>query len=605
MLCVVALVLCGGAAWAQVPVAAAAPGLAQVPAPVPAQTSASTPAGVQIGLEGVDLVDFLRFMGQLLGASPVFREDQIPAAKVTILSQQALSLTEARELFAMVLQAAGLQVLRRGEVPYVLPVTTGAPRPRPGQAPVGLAPGSPIAPPPPAVSLPPDAHVLVRTLSPLAASRSLGVLTAVLDRLRSDQGQVAGASAARSVLVADTPARVAQLRPVLEALAEAAEASAKAAGGSGLSPETGPFQAEIIPLHRAQARLTAKKFDMYAKGQRGPAALVLPLEWSNSLLLAGDAAPLVSARRFVAQLDDGGAEAPALRAFRTRFIRPEVLAEAMTALLAAENKAAPEGAAAGLGEARVRVDAEGGAVLVLAEAGVMARLERLAEDLDQPRLRVYIEALAVVLPPALERELTVLPPPADAALGVRTPSGAGRAFALARIGSMAAVRGRAAEAPQYGLDSLVALLGQEADVRVLALSRLAVQDGGEAKVSDVPVGQSAGGRVRMTLSPRVERATGLVEVTLSAEELALPGQVRSVSAQLAEGQVLLLLGGEALAEKNGRQDAGRTSVFSPPPQAVGPGRLCIVLSARVVRPAKTAQMSVPPPAQAGGVLANP
>jgi hypothetical protein len=96
-----------------------------------------------------------------------------------------------------------------------------------------------------------------------------------------------------------------------------------------------------------------------------------------------------------------------------------------------------------------------------------------------------------------------------------------------------------------------------------------------------------------------------VEVALSAEDLALPGQVQSVSAQLAEGQVLLLLGGEALSEKHGRQDAARSSIFSPPPQAVGPGRLCIVLSARVVRPAKTAQMSVPPPAQAGGVLANP
>jgi hypothetical protein len=601
MLCVAALLLlCGGRAWAQAP---AAPVAAQAPVPAPASAAVSVPSGVQIAMDAVELVDFLRFMGQLLGAAPVFREDQIPAAKVTIVSQQALSPAEARELFAAVLQAAGLQVSRRGEVPYVLPATTGAPRPRPGQPPLG--PAGPFAPAPPAVPLSPDAHILVRTLSPLAASRSLGVLAAVLDRLRSDQGQVAGAPAARSVLVADAPARVALLRPVLEALAEAAEASARAAGGVGLSPETGPFQAEILPLHRAQARLAARKFDMYAKGQRGAAALVLPLEWSNSLLLAGDAAPLVLARRFVAQLDDGGAEVPALRAFRTRFIRPELLAEAMTALLAAEKKAAPEGAGAGLGEARVRVDAEGGAVLVLAEPGVMARLERLAEDLDQPRLRVYIEALAVLLPPALERELTVLPPPADGALGIRTPSGAGRAFALARIGSVAALRGRAAEAPQYGLDSLAVLLGQEADVRVLALSRLAVQDGGEARVSDVPAGQSLGGRVRMTLSPRVERGTGLVQVTLSAEDLALPGQVRSATAQLAEGQVLLLLGGEALSETSPRQEAARSSLFSPPPQAVGPGRLCVVLSARVVRPAKTAPMPVSPPAQAGGGLTNP
>ncbi len=634
-LLVLACVLRFGVFSAQAQNLAQAPAQGSAPAPTSPNTSANTlapsPAGVQIALEGAGLADFLRFMGQFLGQPPVFREDQIPQAKVTILARRTLAPAELRELFDLVLQAAGLQAARRGEVLYVLPAST---------APAASAPKTATAPPvfgarrPPGPLLPPDAHILARVLSARVAPGTVDSLVEVFDSLRTDRGQALGSHGVRAVLVADGPARMAQLSPVLEAVAVAADSlaadSLAEAGQDGL-------RAEVVPLRRTSSRLALKKMEMQLRGQSGPVPMAIPLvvslDWSNSLLLAGDAQGLAQARRLAAQLDDAGREAPALRAFRTRHIRPEKLAEAITALLGAgalpEATALPEagsaGEAQGFGQVRVRVDAEAGAVLVLAYPEIMARLERLAEDLDQPRPRVYIEALVAELPPELERELSVLPlPSASAVLSapavpsvptvpsvpvgaqasgpvVVNPAGQGRPFALAEVGGAAVFRGRAAEAPQYGLDSLAALIGADGRARVLAQPRVAVPDGGEARVSDGPGAQVQTGRLRMTLSPRVGQGTGRVEVTVSVQDAQHPGQTQSATALLGEGQVLLLLGGGALPGKPTRPDSGWT-LFSPgASQGKGPARLGIVLSARVVRPARPG----PPPAPASPATVAP
>lgn len=595
----------------------------------PASSSAPSPAGVQIALEGAGLADFLRFMGQFLGQPPVFREDQIPQAKVTILARRALAPAELRELFDLVLQAAGLQAARRGEVLYVLPApTSSAPTfstPRPSAAPSALvarrAPGPP---------LPPDAHILARVLSARATPGTVNSLVEAFDGLRTDRGQVLGSHGVRAVLLADGQARVAQLSPVLEAVATTADslaADSLAADFLGGAGQDG-LRAEVLPLRRTSSRLAVKKIEMQLRGQPGPAApavpLVISLDWSNSLLLAGDAQGLAQARRLAAQLDDAGREAPALRAFRTRHIRPEKLAEAIAALpgAGAQPEAAAGGEAQGFGQVRVRVDAEAGAVLVLASPEVMARLERLAEDLDQPRPRVYIEALVAELPPELERELSVLalPPAPSVPMGAQAsapvvvnPAGQGRPFALAEIGGAAVFRGRAAEAPQYGLDSLAALIGADGRARVLAQPRVAVPDGGEARVSDGPGAQVQAGRLRMTLSPRVEQGTGRVEVTVSVQDAQYPGQTQSATALLGEGQVLLLLSGVALPVKPARSESTRSesgwTLFSPgASQGKSPGRLGIVLSARVVRPARPGPSAPASPASvapARGVSANP
>lgn len=512
-----------------------------------AASQATPSAGVQVGLEGARLVDFIRFLGQFLGGPPVLREDQIPPVQVSVAAPEPMGEGEVRELLELVLRPAGLEAVRRGGVAYVLPAVPGAP-----------------APP-----LPPGSQILAWRLPASASPARAQALAGVLERLRSDRGQVLASG--RLVVLADEAARVARLRPVLQAL-------------SALPQEQAP---EIVPLARAQARQAARALEMQT---RGVALSVLPLEWSNSLLLAGTPEALERARALVAQADGAGPEAPVLKAYRTRHMRPDRLLEALREKLGLEadtNRAdAPRADAP-----RLSLDEGGQAVLALASPEALARLDRLVEGLDQPRPRVYIEALVAELSPAALAQLALA--------GARSvdpgprPGQAGSG----QIGSGVLLQGRAVDAAQLGMEALAALLAREEGVRVLSVPRLAVFSGAEARVSGgqsgAPNGGGAGGeaqgsaaeRFRLALTPRLEPGQGgaagrvLLRVRLEDCQDSAQGRALDVEAALAEGQVLLVGGQPAQG-----QDGG-WAIFSAPRRAEGAGRLVVLASARVVRPA--------------------
>lgn len=523
-----------------------------LPARAPGQTSAqaaspaASPAGVQVGLEGARLVDFIRFLGQFLGGAPVLREDQIPPVDVSVVAPEPMAEGELGELLELVLRPAGLEAVRRGGVPYVLPA------PSAGQ----LSPGGPRH------HLPPHTQILAWRLPALASPGRAQAVAGVLESLRSDRGRVL--SSGRLIVLADEAPRVARLRPVLQAL-------------SALPPDHSP---EIVPLVRAQARQAARALEMQT---RGAALTVLPLEWSNSLLLAGAPEALARARSLLAQADGAGPEAPVLKAYRTRHMRPDKLLEALREKLGAGTEAPPAEAP------RLSLDQDGQAVLALASPEALARLDRLVEDLDQPRPRVYIEALvAEFTPEALALLALTGEPPAD-----RNGPGAADGF---RVGSALVLRGRAVDAAQLGMEGLAALWSREPGVRVLSVPRLAVLEGAEARVSGGQFGAEAPGqadaeRFRLTLSPRLEPGqagvAGRVLLRVGLAEGQADGQAngqdagrsKNFEATLSEGQVLLV-GGPAREAQAG---AG-WSVFAAPRRDEGPGRLVVVASARVVRP---------------------
>ena len=72
-----------------------------------------------------------------------------------------------------------------------------------------------------------------------------------------------------------------------------------------------------------------------------------------------------------------------------------------------------------------------------------------------------------------------------------------------------------------------------------------------------------------------------MSVRVGLDDARAPGRPQAAEAQLSEGALLLLVAGEAAsgdAEKPG------WPLFSPGQKAqAGPGRLCIILTARVVR----------------------
>lgn len=536
---IVAVLLAGGlCAQAQTYVAPPAP--ASQP---PAQSV--TQSGVQVGLEGARLVDFIRFLGQFLGGPPVLREDQIPPLSVSVVAPEPMAEAEVRELLGLVLRPAGLEVALRGGVFYVLPAPLAPPALSTSPTASPLPTGGPRPP------LPPGAQILAWRLPSSASAARAQALAGVLESLRSDRGQALASG--RLVVLADEAARVERLRPILQSL-------------SALPPEQSP---EIIPLVRVKARQAARALDMQTKGA---ALTVLPLEWSNSLLLAGTPEALERARALVAQSDGAGPEAPVLKAYRTRHVRPDKVLEAL------REKLGSLGAfGAGADAPRLSLDPDGQAVLALASPEALAHVDRLVEALDQPRPRVYIEALVAEFSPEALEKLAL--------------SGAqGADGSQARVGAGVVLRGSAVDAAQIGMEALSALWAREEGVRVLSVPRLAVFAGAEAAVSGGQMGadaqgQSSGERFRLLMTPWLEPgqagAAGRVRLRAELADGLEPGQGRAVhvEAALAEGQVLLLGAQGAQA-----QDKGGWTLFSGPRKAEGPGRLVVVISARVVRP---------------------
>lgn len=522
--------------------------LAQTPA------QATVQEGVQVGLEGARLVDFIRFLGQFLGGPPVLREDQVPPVLVSVVSPQPMAEGEVRELLGLVLRPVGLEAVQRGGVSYVLPAVSAGPG-QPGQS------GAP---------LPPDVRILAWRLAAGAGPGRAQALAAVLESLRSDRGQVLWSG--RLIVLADEAARVARLRPVLQTL-------------SALPPDQAP---EIVPLVRAQARQAARALTMQMSTQHVSALTVLPLDWSNSLLLAGTPQALEQARALAAQADGAGPEAPVLRAYRTRHVRPDRLLEALREKLA---EGAPDPRA---DMPRLRLDEGGQAVLALASPEALARLDRLVEALDQPRPRVYIEALVAELSPEASATLS-LASARDADPG---PAQAGR------VGTGVLLQGRVVDAAQLGMEALAALLGREEGVRVLSVPRLAVFAGAEAKVSGGAGAEGQGGaeRFRLALTPRLEPgqggAAGRVLLRVVLEDGHDAGRSRSVEAALSEGEVLLVGGLAAAAQPGG------WAVLSAPRKGEEPWRLVVVASARVVRPAAPGRGAGPSGRTAAGANAE-
>jgi len=545
-----------------------------------AQAAPASQAGgdtLRASLENAAFKDFLLFMGQCTGLRPVFREDQLPLASVSLVCRQGASAGELDALFALVLEAGGLSQSRRGDTLYVLPGPSGA-----------------LAAPRPAGEV--QTQILAQRLPPGQDPAQTALL---LDRLRSDSGVVRASVPARAVVLRDLAERVARARAVLAAL-EAAPPGARA---------------EIAPLRRAQASLSARKLEMHFKGLHGRPPAVLALAWSNSVLLAGTEDQLAQGLKLLAQMDEGGSEAPALKAFRLRYARPEQVAEALSRLAGAQE---------GL---RVRVDAEAGAVVVLAGLEDMARAERLVAELDRPKPRVLIEAVVAEFPAGVSPAGIALAPGTGVA-AAQTPAQGARAFALAAAGASPSYRGKAAEtaagqaglagqkganAPA-GLDGLAALLAADQQVRVLARPRAAVQDGGEARVSAAQTVQGAAGdRFRLVLTPHLPpdnvpggggKDGGGVRLEVSLEDALYPGAPFTATARLGEGAVLLLVTGEALPAAP--KDTGWT-LLSGSKNTQGPARLVIALSARVARQPAPAHatprgLAAPQPLTQGGGL---
>ncbi|SDB53973.1 general secretion pathway protein D [Desulfonatronum thiosulfatophilum] len=317
-------------------------------------------------LEGITLRDFILFVGQFTGRNIVFREDQIPPIKVSLHSQGPMTELELLAVLERVLASNNLDLVAQGDLYYILQGNLAGEILDPLRAP--LDPGE-------------EGELLttVLRLDPRASGKQV---TELLQPFASRFGMVMEIPQARALLLRDTRARVRKMQEVLDAVL--------AMGGR--------WNLELLPLHQAQAGETAQKIaqlyeELFSRGHLAETPVILAVEWSNSLLVAGSDEQLEAVRGLLLNLDQIVDSSADMSMYALKNAKAASAAEVLRSLL--------QGEQAGGGEGRpgrsvvVAADPETNSVLVLAEPRVQRQVESIVAHLDRGLDQVFVEALIV------------------------------------------------------------------------------------------------------------------------------------------------------------------------------------------------------------------
>lgn len=368
-------------------IAALAPGLpspaaAQTPAPAapgtpaaPAPTSqVADEQAIQANLDNVTLRDFVRFVSRFTGRNIVYREDVIPNIKVSVFSHTPITEPDLMAIFQEVLASANLAAIYRGDSLYILPdkQTRDLQHTLDPQG-AGRGPG----------------EELITTVYRLASSINSKSAEATLKPMASPAGLVMDVPQAQSVLIRDVRQRVDQMVRLLRSL-------------ESMQPK---YKLNVITMQKAKAEAAARKIQelykqLMERGRDTDLPLVVPVEWSNSLIVSGTDAQVESVRALVAQMDQIGEGASVMRVFRLQNAKAESAAKVLDGLVqgakAGGGGGGDQAAAAAVpksGPFQVSADPNTNSLVVIGDNEFMTRVEDIIAKLDQPLDQVYVQAL--------------------------------------------------------------------------------------------------------------------------------------------------------------------------------------------------------------------
>ncbi|WP_045220576.1 type II secretion system secretin GspD [Desulfonatronum thioautotrophicum] len=317
-------------------------------------------------LEGITLREFILFVGQFTGRNMVFREDQVPPVQVSLHSHTPMTEPELLAVLERVLASNNLDLVAQGDLFYILSSPQAADmldalRP-------GFAPGEDM-----------ELMTTVMRLHQRLPREQVGDL---LRPFASRFGTIMEIPQARALLLRDTRARVRKMQEVLESV---------------LALET-RWDVELLPLHQAQAGVTAEKVvQLYealaSRGHLSEIPVILPVEWSNSLLVAGSEEQRHAVRGVLDNLDRITDSETDMSMYALRNAQASSAADVLRTLLQGDRGGAEEGG--GGRAALVAADTETNSVLVLAEPRVQRQVESIITHLDRPLDQVFVEALIV------------------------------------------------------------------------------------------------------------------------------------------------------------------------------------------------------------------
>jgi len=320
-------------------------------------------------LDGVLLKDFIMFVSRFTGRNIVFRDDQIPASRVSMHTQTPMSEPELMAVFESILSSNNLELVSRGDVFYVL------------QAPVVQTMAEPFFP------KPEDGmeHELITTVIQLEPRVPIVQAAELLKPFLSRFGMLQEIPPARAVLIRDTRQSILKIKDIISTVQK-------------LGPK---WQTRLIPLEQADAGKTAAMVrELYQglieQGQMGEAPVVLPVEWSNSLMVAGAPDQIETVRGLVFDLDSITERTVGLKIYALKNARAEAAAEVLRNLLSTERGAVAEEGNPDRGSRLVvSPDKETNSILVLADPQLLPQVDEVIEHLDRPLAQVFVEALIV------------------------------------------------------------------------------------------------------------------------------------------------------------------------------------------------------------------
>ncbi len=317
-------------------------------------------------LEGITLRDFIVFVGRFTGRNMVFREDQIPPVKVSLHSQAPMTEPELLAVLDRVLASNNLDLVAQGDLFYVLQSPQAAEMVDPLRP--GLEPG--------------EDSELMTTVIRLHQRLPREQVSELLQPFASRFGMIMEIPQAQALLLRDTRSRVRKMQEVLEAVLSLGAR----------------WDVELLPLHQAQAGVTARKVgqlyeELFSRGHLAETPVILAVEWSNSLLVAGSDEQRQAVRGLLDNLDRIADSSADMSMYALKNARASSAADVLRTLLQGDRVGTEEGVN-GRGVV-VAADAETNSVLVLAEPRIQRQVESIITHLDRPLDQVFVEALIV------------------------------------------------------------------------------------------------------------------------------------------------------------------------------------------------------------------
>ncbi|MFN2268880.1 MAG: secretin N-terminal domain-containing protein, partial [Desulfonatronovibrio sp.] len=223
---------------------------------------------------------------------------------------------------------------------------------------------------------------LVTTVIQLPPNAPVKQASEMLKPFLSKHGLIQDIIPARSLLIRDTRQNIIKIGDIIATL-------------QNMGPS---WKTAMIPLHQADALKTASKvMELYTGlielGQMGEAPVVLPVEWSGAIMVAGTPDQIKTVRGLVRDLDNITEKSAGLKIYPLKNARAEAAADVIGKLLSDQlentENSGKESALV------VSPDKETNSILVLADPQTINQVDDIIDHLDQPLAQVFVEALIV------------------------------------------------------------------------------------------------------------------------------------------------------------------------------------------------------------------